>query len=321
MFPTSKAAEVEPWSELRDGGRLYLVTHQHDGDIVVPRTIGGRYEIQAPLAFGADASLYHALDVRTRGPVVVKAVRRHADPVDFAEEVRRSRHLLQTERRLIVRMRNAGASAVVQPLDYVYDELPGLADEPYLILENIDGEPLDHLLATTYPQGMQEVQAISLILPIVRALAVLHEPWRHANGQIWHCVYQDLKPSNVLIDAWYQSRLIDFGGCQVVIDGVPVLEGASTPGYAAPECESPGRVLLACADVYGVGATLRHMLTGNATTAPFEPRELDGRVSNRLIDVMARCLAPRPSDRIADARRLLERLTESEAAMNLAPSP
>ena len=174
-----------------------------------------------------------------------------AAAVDAA--VRHVRHLLQTERRLLVRLRNAGCNGVPVPLDYVYDVSPTLAEiaagadggpplsldefligsEPYLVLPLLTGVSLEELLAREFPAGMDERQALEMIRPVVRTLAVLHEPWRHASGRTWHCIYQDLKPANLMIDARGQAILIDLGGCQVVVDGVPVLEGAFTPGYCA----------------------------------------------------------------------------------------
>src|SRR5262249_20377518 len=141
--------------------------------------------------------------------------------------------------------------------------------EPYLVLQRLSGVTLEQALAADFPEGMDERLALGLILPVVRALAVLEQPWRLPNGRTWHCVYQDLKPSNLMIDRSGLLTLFDFGGCQVVVDGVPVLEGSCTPGYAPPECHGDGaaRVLLACANVYTIGSTLHHMLTG------IDPRE------------------------------------------------
>jgi serine/threonine-protein kinase len=172
---------------------------------------------------------------------------------------------------------------------------------------------LEELIAREFPGGMPEPLALDLIGPIVRTLALLHEPWTLRNGRRWHCVYQDLKPANVLVDPLGRPTLLDFGGCQVVIDGVPVLAGARTAGYAPPEAVGPGaRVLLPEADVYTVGSTLYHMLTG------VDPRDLWARrrgrpgghldfralppgVSPGLRGLLARMLAPRPSDRPAGA--------------------
>ncbi|GAC1463312.1 MAG: hypothetical protein NVSMB9_00610 [Isosphaeraceae bacterium] len=233
----------------------------------------------------------------------------------------------------MVRLRNAGCNNVTVPNDYVHDRNPFLAEisseradpvspfldpylmdtEPYLVLQLLAGETLESLLLREYPQGMDEQLALQLLLPVVRTLETLQQPWKFAGGRIWHCVYQDLKPSNLMIDPLGRLTLIDFGGCQVVVEGVPVLQGSCTWGYAPPECEGPPRILLACADVYSIGATLHRMVTGRIpdvrrsssaitrdTPAP-DPLPVS-HCSAGLQAILERCLAPRPSQRFADAR-------------------
>ncbi len=257
--------------------------------------------------------------------VVIKAVRSDilqrlppvADRVSaVVGEIRRFRHLLQTERRLLVRLRNVGCNGVPNPNDYVYDVDPALEafvpdafliqTEPYLVLQELIGVTLEELLATEFPSGMDERMALEWIAPVVRTLAVLHEPWRFVNGRTWHCVYQDLKPANLVVDPLGRLTLLDFGGCQIVVDGVPVLEGAFTHGYCVPECEEPtARVLLPCADVYTIGSTLHHMLSGvdprerprcrpGRGEESLDSRSLPPRCSLEVRRLLDRCLAPRP---------------------------
>jgi serine/threonine protein kinase len=275
-------------------------------------------------------------------PVVVKALRNDIAPFEpaavdgiiaLAGAVRHARHVLQAERRVLVRLRNAGCHSVPAPIDYVYDRNPVLAEvggldpflsasEPYLVLPYLTGRTLEEVLAREYSSGMDWRQALRLILPVVRAIEVLHRPWRHQSGRTWHCVYQDLKPANLMVAPHGPLLLIDFGGCQVVVDGVPVLEGSCTPGYAPPECdEGPARVLLACADVFTIGSTLHHMLTGTDPRDrldrrgarpgdPFELNSLPPHAPPGLRRLLARCLAPRPSDRPADAGRVAAAIEE-----------
>ncbi|MBX6311492.1 MAG: hypothetical protein IRY99_01000 [Isosphaeraceae bacterium] len=301
----------------------------------VAREIAGRYRVEGLFDIGSATVLLRARDLRTGRPVLVKTTRADAvrlppdlpDSSIWTEEVRRLRHALQTERRLLVRLRNAGCNGIPHPNDYAYDHNPALeeppfagridpslvATEPYLVLPHLAGTPLDELLATQYPRGMPELRAVGLIRPIVEILAILQEPWRLRSGRTWHCVYQDLKPDNILIDPAGRPVLLDFGGCQVVVDGVPVLEGGHTPGYSPPECAGPPRVLLPCADVYSIGATLHHLLSGvdprdRRPSILANPGSLPGHVSPGLRDLVARCLAPRPSDRPADARQVARAL-------------
>lgn len=359
--------------EFRHQGRLFVRFAPLPGPpgpgLVVGQPLAARYRIEALLSVSGSAVLLEARDLRTGRDVVIKALRSEAvrpappgiEPSAWlVEEVRRARHHLLVERRLLVRLRNLGCHDVPHPNDYVYDTNPnadwGLRNagsgeglhsadrnpqsalqetEPYLVLQRVAGATLEDLIAAEFPGGMDDATALDLIGPVVRVLALLHEPWRHANGRTWHCVYQDLKPANIMIDAHGRPVLIDFAGCQVVVDGVPVLEGVYTPGYAPPECLGPGtRVLLPCADVYTIGATLHQMLSGldprerfwrtarpDRPGAPPDPADLPRRVDPGLRRLVAACLAPLPSGRPADAGQLARRLSELVAAGNHAEGP
>jgi serine/threonine protein kinase len=357
------------WEPFGFQGRSFLATTLPGHEplarrrFLVPASIADRYLVRSLLAIGEATVLLDAHDGRTRASVLVKALRTAAI-ADFAEpppasdtlryQLRRARHWLQTERRLLVRLRNAGCVAVPHVNDYVYDQNPLISElvasspephdglvgsEPYLVLERLSGLSLEQLLESQQPHGMDERRAIELILPVLEVLALLQEPWHVASGRTWHCVYQDLKPANILVDRFGRPTLVDFGGCQVVVDGVPVLEGARTPGYAAPECAQPGRVLLPCADVYSVGATLFQMLTGIAPSvsgrgsgaggpaASIDLAALERSCSPATAAMVRKCLSERPSDRfsnvlqVVEAARSLSAPPQPRYVKNLTPAP
>jgi len=348
---TGAGISTPTWETFTHAGCDFLRTplpdSPHTGSVfTVARSVAGRYRVERLLACGEATVLLQALDTRTDRPVALKALRCDsyprgvesvADADALSDAIRRSRHILQTERRLLVRLRNAGCRAVPVPLDYVYDRNVGLetlttptdvggnhagldpflsATEPYLVLPFLPGETLEVAIMHRFPSGMEESQALRKILPVVRALEMLHKPWRLQNGRTWHCIYQDLKPANLMVEPDGSLTLIDLGGCQVVVDGVAVLEGSFTPGYASPEGEGqgPARVLLACADVYTIGSTLFHMLTGRdpreriggwrARGVRHDPDALPAGISPGLKRLLSACLAIRPSERIADAGRV-----------------
>lgn len=347
---TKRASTV--WDCFDWRGRRFVRTtlrdlHGPDVAFSIAQPLAGRYQIEELFVVGESSLLLWARDLRTGRPVAIKTLRtdgmcdrlaaRSSTPSPEAlerliTEVRRSRHVLQTERRLLVRLRNAGCNGIPHPNDYVYDHNPALSElplepyltenQPYLVLQRLEGVSLEEVLEVDYPEGMDEHQALRWMWPLVKVLEILHEPWRMSSGRTWHCVYQDLKPANIVIDPWGRPSLLDFGGCQVVVDGVPVLEGAFTHGYSPPECEGPvARVLLPCADVYTIGTTLYHMLTGVDPRARLKrwrgqpgghvkAGDLSSRVSSGVCRLLERCLAPRPSERLADARQVAGMISE-----------
>ena len=186
------------------------------------------------------------------------------------------------------------------------------------MLQLLAGVSLGDVLAQEFPRGMNERLALDVIAPVVGVLERLHEPWRLRNGRTWHCIYQDLKPANILIDPLGRPTLLDFGGCQVVVDGVPVLEGACTPGYAPPDARAERASCSRVPTSTAIGSTLYHMLTGvdprerfrsrvGPPGSPLDPGALPGRISP---DVRrpARTL-PRPAALRADGRRSTARAT------------
>jgi serine/threonine protein kinase/tetratricopeptide (TPR) repeat protein len=144
--------------------------------------------------------------------------------------------------------------------------------QPYLILDYVEGEPVDR-----YCDGRAlDVRArIRLFLDIVAAVA-------HAHSNL--IVHRDIKPSNVLVNKDGQVKLLDFGIAKLLEgegqEGAATLltrEGGSalTPEYAAPEQITGGPVTTAT-DVYGLGVLLYVLLTGQhpAGAGPRSPAEL-----------------------------------------------
>jgi serine/threonine-protein kinase len=128
--------------------------------------------------------------------------------------------------------------------------------QPYLVLEYVEGQPLDRYCAQSEP-GLP--RRLGLFVQIAEAVAHAHE------RQI---VHRDLKPANVLVAADGQTRLLDFGVGQLLADGLPqgfllsmVTGRPLTLAYASPEQVLGDRVGFA-ADIYSLGVMLYELLTG-----------------------------------------------------------
>jgi serine/threonine protein kinase len=184
-------------------------------------------------------------------------------------------------------------------------------DRLYVATEWIKAPTLDAVLAARGPLGATAAVAVGLRL--AEALA-----YAHGRGVI----HRDLKPANVFLGP-EGARLADFGlaralghapGEEVTASG----EALGTFAYMAPELAADARAADERTDVYGLGATLFHALSGrppHATRslgeairrmqggAPPLPPEAAG-AGGFLSAVVARAVAPRPADRYGSAAEL-----------------
>jgi serine/threonine-protein kinase len=164
-----------------------------------------------------------------------------------------------------------------------------LADgRPYLVMERIEGEPVDRWCET---RGLTLEGRLALFDDVASAV-------EHAHRNL--VVHRDLKPSNVLVDRDGRVRLLDFGIAALLEDTAgPELtrgeHGPLTPQFAAPEQFRPGAVTTA-ADVYQLGMLLYLMLTGRL---PYDLSVAERTEWSRLV-LEAR--PPRPSAVVPGSR-------------------
>ncbi len=180
-----------------------------------------------------------------------------------------------------------------------------------------DPTPLDR----PYRRGLEQVSYADAICWIgIRLADALHEA--HTHG----LVHMDVKPSNVLIASDGSPMLLDFHlACRPIRAGERFPERiGGTPGWMAPEHRAAmeavtvGKPIPAPvdhrADLYALGLLLREALGGarggggGEDTGSIPLRRRNPEVGVGLADILARCLAERPSARYADAAALAEDL-------------
>ena len=154
--------------------------------------------------------------------------------------------------------------------------------QPYLVLEYIDGVPIDQYCDR---QALPVRARLRLFLDVLAAVA-------HAHTQL--VLHRDLKPSNILVDTNGRVKLLDFGVAKLMADAdrpaqatALTLEAgrAFTPEFAAPE-QVRGDDVTTATDVYALGVLLYLLLSGR------HPLAAASRPDERLRAVLERDPAP-----------------------------
>jgi tRNA A-37 threonylcarbamoyl transferase component Bud32 len=194
----------------------------------------------------------------------------------------------------------------------VYDAGTTRGHRPWLAMEYCSGGSLARKMATQGPLPVAEVIAIGARL--CDALSAAHEAG---------VLHRDVKPHNVLITAYGEPALADFGIASVVNEDDTGSMASETAAYtvvhAAPEILE-GRAGTAAADVYSLGSTLYTLLAGQAPfareastgLAPLVTRIMRNDlpviarpgVPPELEQLLRRSMAAQPQDRPASAAEL-----------------
>ncbi len=350
MVATRSSSNGTPvWNEFQYRGRDFVRATVPKGineglPFTIAKRLAERYEVRKFFASGGCGLLLEGRDLRTETDVLIKTTLRYdgigeyarsRDEEGFTKMLKKSRKLLQTERRIMVLLKNRGCNDIPNPNDYVFDWNPQLGEpfkadggpwqfqvesllssEPYLIMERMEGRPLSEVIK----KGMAERTALEVLAQVCHVLAVLHLPVQR-DAREWRLVYQDLKPDNILLGDRDAVSLLDLGGCYLTIGSDVGSTGAFTPGYCPPECQTSDPKKPAT-DSYTVGSTLFHMLTGRAPAdflgsnaavggqqsvsfRNWDWPSLERIVRRETYDFVRRCLAEKPAERPADGRALV----------------
>jgi serine/threonine-protein kinase len=193
----------------------------------------------------------------------------------------------------------------------------------YLVMDLVEGESLAQRIERE--GALPQEQVLKLAHPILDALQYCHK-----NG----IIHRDVKPANIILRPNGQPILVDFGLVKLwdpsKPDTEPGIQGIGTPEYAPPEQYGmqPGYTDPR-SDIYGLGATLYHALTGQApmTAAdrtadvnPFRaPYMVNPDVSAAISAVIVKSLSLRIDDRYQDAIKMKDAL--GKAARKSAQQP
>jgi len=250
-----------------------------------------RYKIQKLIKSGGMGAVYIAEDKRLDNICAVKELL----PVyGKAEEIEKAKEWFKREGELL-----AGLNHVGLPRVFDYFICNG---RYYLVMTFIEGEDLETLLEKEGNVGLPEEKVLEIAMEILEILDYLH-------NRTPPVVYRDIKPANIMLHKSGRAILIDFGIARAIHEGSREKKTAvGTPGYAPAE-QCIGKVVPQ-SDIYALGATMHHLLTGIAPVPfRFKPvKDILPGLSSEMEKIIIKALEIRPEDRFFNAKEMLKPL-------------
>ncbi|MDE7322723.1 MAG: serine/threonine protein kinase [Lachnospiraceae bacterium] len=250
--------------------------------------IDGKYKILNQIGKGGMSVVYLAMNERANKQWAVKEVRK--DGVQDFEIVRQG---LIVEMEMLKRLRHPYLPTIIDVID---------TDDSFLIvMDYIEGKPLSRALAE-YGALPQEY-VIEWARQLCEVLGYLHTREKPI-------IYRDLKPENIMLRPDGSITLIDFGIAREYKEyATHDTRALGTQGYAAPEQFGGQGQTDARTDIYGLGTTLYHLVTGyNPSEPPYEIfpiRHWNPSLSQGLEQIIWKCIQRNPKDRYQSCAEIL----------------
>jgi len=276
----------------------------------------GEYVIRRVIGRGGMGSVYEAFHVHLQKVVAIKVLASHL--LDDPRAVERFRREMRTIGRI-------NSPYIVQALDA---RLTG--DVHYLVMEFVDGLDADELVRRLHGIPVEDA------CEIVRHAALgLQDAHQH------ELVHRDIKPKNIAVASSGKVKILDLGLalCKSEVMGSGRLTANAAIGsyqYMAPEQFDDSHDVDIRADLYSLGCTLYHLLTGNPpfsgsryrtltslmeahrSATPPPVTQFNGMVRPELVEVLQRLLAKSPDERLQTPGELAEMMRPFVEGANLA---
>lgn len=258
--------------------------------IKIGTVIDGKYEILKQIGKGGMSTVYLAADNRLNKNWAVKEIARKGLGKNNEEIVNE----VPADAKMMKSLDHPAIPTIVDIIDRSDD------DYIYVVMDYVEGESLDKVLAEYGAQSQDMV--MNWAKQICDAFSYLH-------SQKPPIIYRDMKPANVMLKPDGNIKIIDFGIAREYKEGnLADTTVLGTKGYASPE-HYGGRQTDERSDIYTIGMTMHHLLTG------VDPRPADYRyapirqwnpeLSDGLERIIDKCVSPDPKDRYQNCDELL----------------
>ena len=224
------------------------------------RLLGDQFTIKRPLSSGGFGITYLAQDNYLERSVVIKEcfpevfcrrdgkdvlVRSHTNHKKYRAIV----EMFMREARSIAKMRHPNIVGVHR----IFED----NETAYMVLDLIDGRDLLDIIHDEH-QELTPAQVKATLIKVLDAVDLVHKQ---------DLLHRDISPDNILLDKWGSPVLIDFGAAREeasretrALSAVLIVKD----GYSPQEFYFAGGKQSACSDLYALGASFYHVITGEA---------------------------------------------------------
>ena len=221
--------------------------------------LANRYRLILLVGQGTMGAVYDAEDLVFKRRVALKRLR--YPPEANEHIIQQTRAQFEREAKILATLRHPNLPRVTDYFTF--------SDQEFLVMDYIEGQSLEEIMAWQ-PGGLDEFTVLGWADQLLSALEYIH-----GHG----LVHRDVKPANVRVTPDSQVFLVDFGLVKVFDPASPktatAVRGLGTPQYAPPEqYDAELGHTEPRSDIYALGATLYHLLTGEP------PATVTRRVSN-----------------------------------------
>lgn len=257
--------------------------------------VDGKYKILNKIGQGGMSVVYLAMNEKANKQWAVKEVRK--DGMKDFEVVRQG---LVVETDLLKRLSHPNLPSII---DVIEEQ-----DTLLIVMDYIEGNPLSKALEEYGPQNQEQVIAWAKQLCDVLGYLHTREP---------AIIYRDMKPANIMLKPEGKVTLIDFGTAREFKEkNLEDTTCLGTVGYAAPEQFGGQGQTDARTDIYCLGATLYHLVTGCSPCEPpyqIQPiRQINPSLSSGLEKIITKCTQPNPEQRYQTCAELMYALEHYE---------
>lgn len=254
----------------------------------IGQIIDGKYKILNVIGKGGMSVVYLAMNERANKQWAIKEVRK-----DGTQDFNVVRQGLVAEIDMLKRFNHPNLPSIVDVIDGNGSFL--------IVMDYIEGIALDKKLQEE--GALPQSSVIEWSKQLCDVLGYLH-------SRKPPIIYRDMKPANVMLKPDNTITLIDFGTArEFKLSSVEDTTVLGTRGYAAPEQYGGQGQTDPRTDIYCLGATMYHLVTGyNPAVPPYEMvpiRQINELLSSGLEAIILKCTRPNPPDRYQSCAELM----------------